>query len=482
MRILNLLLLLCLALPPLATAADPDARVAYPVVAPVRERVFGVDDQSAWTLRRGEDAVPLAVVPTSGRTIVALAGGWLILGPDLDLLPSSFDLLGSGQPAGTPWAQAAEGAVVSVTGTPGSLAVLYPETAVWYRQPLDIADLSFFTVTDQGFLYVQGRRTSGAARWGKEVREGQPLPFFASDVTAAADGTAWAADSLQARPWRLEDGFWRPLDLPKSPGRLTTLAPFPDSSGYFAGGPGWVGSFSADGTAFWIRDKDFTGQPLPLDVKVRSGTGRLYLWSAQARKLWCWGWNADGPVGTVGAWTPDRLPDLIRAEIVRLQALGSVPEAQAVAQYGYDLAQAALKLEPFSPPWSLAAQDFAAQRQALKERVVGAGVFTLNWESPFGRPLATWTWEPDAEWTDVAAWRVAVKPYWEGRAFEPDDFRIALSATRSPWPGTSRYFGGPLRLPSWMNLEFRPEGTDQPVHWTRVLLPTPPEPYDLPVE
>lgn len=476
------MLLLALALPAWAQASDPEAQASYPVVPPVRERVLAVDDHAAWTLRKGEAAVPLTVVPTPGRTVVGLAGGWLLLGPDLDLLPSSFDLLGSGQPAGSPWAQASGSAVVYVTGSPGSLAVLYPDTAVTVRQPLDVTDLSHFAVTDQGFLYVQSRRASGAARWGKPVREVQPLPFFPSDLTAAADGTAWAADSLQARPWRQEEGFWKPLEIPKSPGRLTTLAPFPDSTGYFAGGPGWVGSFSSDGTAFWVRDKDLTGRPLPRDLKLRSGAGRLYLWSALARKVWCWGWNAEGPVGTVGALSVDKLPDLIKGEIARLEGLGSVPEAQAVAQYGVDIAQAALKAQPFSPPWALANEDFVSLRQALKERVVGAGVFDLSWEAPFGRPLATWTWEPDAAWSDVEAWRVAVKPYWEGLAFEPDEFRIAPTAEKAPWPGVSGYFGGDLRLPSWMNLEFRPEGTDAAVHWTRVALPSPPEPYDLPVE
>ena len=471
-----------LTLPPLATAADPDSRIAYPIAPPVRERVFAVDDHSAWTLRKGEAAVPLAVVSTPGRTVLALTGGWVLLGPDLDVLPSSFEWLASGQPGGSPWAQASDGAVVYVTGSPGSLVALYPDTAVSFRQPLELTDLSHFAITDQGFLYVQGRRASGAARWGKAIREVQPLPFFPSDLSVASDGTVWAADSLQARPWRQEEAFWKPLELPKAPGRLTTLAPFPDSTGYFAGGPGWVGSFSSDGTPFWIRDKDLTGQPLPRDLKIWSGAGRLYLWSALGRKVWCWGWNSEGPMGTVGALSVDQLPDLIRAETRRLEELGSVPEAQAVAQYGVDVAQAQLKLQPFSPGWALAGQEFAASRNALRERVVGAGVFNLTWDAPFGRPLATWTWEPDAVWSDVEAWRVAVKPYWEGRAFEPEEFRLAPAADRAPWPGAAYYFSGPLNLPSWMNLELRPEGTEKPVHWARVLLPTPPEAYDLPVE
>lgn len=475
-------ILLFFALPPLVTAADPDARIEYPIVPPVRERVFVVDDHAGWTMRRGEAAVPLAVVPTPGRTIVALTGGWLILGPDLDVMPSSIDLLASSQPVGSPWAQASGTAVLYVTGSPGSLVVLYPETAVSFHQGLEVTDLSHFAVTDLGFLYVQGRRASGAARWGKEVREGQPLPFFPSDLTAASDGTAWAADSLQARPWRQEDGYWRPLELPKAPGRLTTLAPFPDSTGYFAGGPGWVGSFSSDGSPFWIRDKDLTGQPLPRDLKLRSGPGRLYLWSALSRKVWCWGWNAEGPVGTVGALTAETLPEVIRSEINRLEDLGSVPEAEAVAQYGVELAQGNLKLQPFSPLWALASQDFSARYQALKERVVGAGVFSLRWEAPFGRPLATWTWEPDAAWTDVETWRIAAKPFWEGRAFETQEFRLALSADRAPWPGATSYLGDSLNLPSWMNLELRAGDAPAPVHWTRVLLPSPVEPYDLPVE
>jgi len=114
--------------------------------------------------------------------------------------------------------------------------------------------------------------------------------------------------------------------------------------------------------------------------------------------------------------------------------------------------------------------------------VVGAGVFTLGWTYPFGRPLASWTWEPDAAWTDVKAWVVATKPYWEGRAYEAEEFKIALTADQAPWPGVGNFRESDLELPSWMNLEFRPEGTDTPVHWTRVALPVKPHPYDLPVE
>lgn len=475
------LLLFLLVLPSLA-AADPDAEPAYPIAPPLRERVLAVDAQVSWTLRHGEAAVPLSVVSTPGRAVVSLAGGWLLLGPDLEFLPSSFDLLALGQQTGTPWAQAAEDAVLFVSGSPGDLAVLYPETAVVIRRRADVPDLSHFAVTDQGFLFVQGRRASGAGHWGKVVREIQPLPFFPSDLTSASDGTAWAADSLQARPWRQEEGFWKPLEFPKAPGRLTTLSPFPDSTGYFAGGPGWVGAFSSDGTAFWIREKDLSDQALPRDLKLRSGAGRLYLWSAQARKVWCWGWNPEGPEGAVAAPASDRMAELVRAEIQRLEELGSVPEAQSVAQYGVDLAQSILKAQPFSQSWSRAADEFAVKRQALRDRVIGAGVFVVSWSHPFGLPLATWTWEPDAAWLDVEAWRVAMRPYWEGRAYEPDDFRISPSAELTPWPGAEAYRQGELRLPSWMSLEFRPDGSAAPVHWTRVLLPTPPVPYDLPVE
>lgn len=472
-------ILLCAA--PLV-AADPDAQQGFPLVGPLRERVFSVDAQTSWTLRQGESAVPLAVVPTPGRTLIALAGGWLILGPDLDFMPSSFDLLAQNQPLGTPWAQPAGDAVVFVTGSPGDLAVLYPETAVVIRRKADVADLSHFAVTDQGFLFVQGRRASGAAHWGKVIREVQPLPFFPSDLTSASDGTAWAADSLQARPWRQEEGFWKPLDFPQAPGRLSTLAPFPDSTGYFAGGPGWVGAFSSDGSPFWVRDKDLSGMPLPRDLKLRSGTGRLYLWSAQARKVWSWGWNPALVSGPVGVPSPDRLADGVRAEIQRLEALGSVPEAQAVAQYGLELAASVLKTQPFHQAWNRAADEFAAKRQVLRERAIGAGVFVVSWDSPYDRPLASWSWEPDAAWLDVEAWRVSTRPYWEGRAYEPDDFRVALTAEQTPWPGADEFHVSDLRLPSWMSLEFRPDGSDAPVHWTRVPLPTPPVPYDLPVE
>lgn len=465
-----------------AGATDPDAEARFPLTPPLKERVLFVDAQASWTLRSGESAVPLAVVPTPGRTVVSLAGGWLLLGPDLEFLPQSIDLLASGQLMGTPWAQPAGDAVVFVTGSPGDLAVLYPDTALVIRRKADVPDLSHFAVTDQGFLFVQGRRASGAGHWGKVIREVQPLPFFPADLSSASDGTAWAADSLQARPWRQEEGFWKPLDFPSAPGRLTTLAPFPDSTGYFAGGPGWVGAFSSDGTPFWVRDKDLSGQALPRDLKLRSGTGRLYLWSAQARKVWAWGWNPEGPSGPVLGPAPDRMADLVRAEIQRLEGLGSVSEAQSVAQYGVELAQAMLRSQPFSTLWSRAADEFDGLRRTLREKVIGAGVFVVRWEAPFGEPLASWSWEPDAAWLDVEAWRVAMKPYWEGRPFEPDDFRIALTAERTPWPGAEAYRQGDLQLPSWMSLEFRPDGSDVPVHWTRVPLPAAPVPYDLPVE
>lgn len=476
------LLVLGLTWPLAAQASDPDARPSYPTGEPVRERVLAVDDQASWTLRKGEAAVPLTVVPTPGRTLVSLSGGWLQLGPDLEFLPTGLALLASGQPTGTPWAQAADSAVVFVTGSPGDLAVLYPETAVVIRRRLDLAELSHFALTDQGFLFVQGRRTAGLADWGRTVRESQPLPFFPADLTSAADGTAWAADSLQARPWRQEEGFWKPLDFPKAPGRLTTLAPFPDSTGYFAGGPGWVGAFSSDGTAYWIRDRDRSGQTLPRDLKLRTGTGRLYLWSAQARKVWCWAWDKDGPAGTVGAPSSDRLADLVRGEINRLEALGSVPEAQAAAQYGFELAQSILKTQPFHQSWTRASAEFQARRQALRTRVVGAGVFVVDWAAPYGFPLASWKWEPDAEYSEVPAWRVSMAPYWEGRAYEAEEFGLAPRGDLAPWPGATDYRQGSLKLPSWMSLLFFPDGSDTPVHWTRVPLPSPPAPYDLPVE
>jgi hypothetical protein len=471
-----------LAVSPSLAASDPEANPGFPTASPVRERVLGVDDQAVWTLRRGEPAVPLTVVPTPGRTVVALSGGWVTLGPDLDVLPSSLDLLASDQPPGSPWAQAVGAAVVFVSGSPGDLAVLYPDPAVVVRRSLDLAGLSFFSVTDQGFFFVQGRRTSTAPAWDRLVREVQPLLFFPADLTAAPDGTAWAVDSLQARPWRQEGEFWKPLEVPKTPGRLTTLAPFPDSTGYFAGGPGWVGAFSSDGTPFWVRDKDFAGKPLPRDLKVRAGAGRVYFWSAQGRKVWCWGWDSDGPTGAVAAPSPDRLADMVRSEADRLEALGSVPEAASVAQYGVELARTFLKAQPFSPLWTRAADEFSARKQALRQRVVGAGVFTLAWSAPSGVPLASWTWEPDADWTDVQSWRAAIRPWWEGRPYEPDDFRLAATADQAPWPGVEGYRQGDLRLPSWMTLELRPEGSDAPVHWARLPLPAPPIPYELPVE
>lgn len=479
---LRVLVVLFLALPPLASAADPDAVPSFPSAPPSRERVWAVDIHSAWTLRSGEAAVPLSVVSTPGRAVVALTGGWIVLGPDLEVLPSSFHFLASNQPGGSPWAQAAGDAVISVTGSPGDLVALFPETAVTIRRTAEVEELSHFAITEQGFLFVQGRRSSGASQWAASIRELQPLPFFPAEVASAADGTAWAADSLQARPWRQENGFWKPLDVPQAPGRLATLAPFPDSTGYFAGGPGWVGSFSSDGKSFWIRDKDLSGQPLPRDLKIRTGIGRLYLWSAQARRVWCWNWNAEGPAGLVGAPNFDRLPDMVTGEIDRLEALGSVPEAQSLAQYGLELAQAMLLRQPFSPLWSHAADSFATRRQTLKERVIGAGVFVIRWSQPEGHPVAEWTWEPDAAWGDVATWQVSMRPYWEGRAYEPYEFALKPSPEPGVWPGAEVCRQGPLRLPSWMSLEFRPDGTDAPVHWTRVPLPAPPIPYEFPVE
>jgi hypothetical protein len=477
--------LLCLALSLVSAAAqavDPDAHLDFPVIPPVRERVLNVDDQASWTLRRGEAAVPLSVVPTSGRTLVALAGGWVQLGPDLEYVPGGLGLLASSGPAGSPWAQAVDDAVVFVTGSPGDLAVVFPDTGALFRRHLEVAGLSFFAVTDQGFLFVQSRRASLSPDWERPLREVQPLPFFPSDLSTTSDGTSWAADSLQARPWRQEDGFWKPLDLPKAPGRLTTLAPFPDSTGYFAGGPGWVGAFASDGSPYWIRDKDLVGQPLPRDLKVRTGAGRLYLWSAQARRVWCWGWNPSGPAGTVGAPSLDRLIDDVRSEVARLESVSSVPEAQATALYGYELAQSVLKSQPFVQAWTKASSEFLAKRQALRDRAVGAGVFSLDWSSPNGLPLASWSWEPDALWSDAKVWRATARPYWEGRPFEAEEFGLAVTAELAPWPGAESYRQGPYRLPSWMNLEFRPDGTDSPVHWTRIPLPSPPIPYDLPVE
>jgi len=456
---------------------------AFPTSPPVRERVFAADDHAAWTLRRGDAAVPLAVAPTPGRTVIALAGGFVVLGADLEVLPSSVDLLASDAPAGSPWLQTVGDAAVFVTGTPGELAVLYPDPAVILKTPFALSELSQFTVTDDGFLFVQSRRTASAASWDARVREGQPLPFFPADVTSAADGTAWAADSLQARPWRVEDGgFWKPLDLPQAPGRLLAIAPFPDSSGYFASGAGWAGAFSSDGSVFWIRRQDAAGRPLPRDLKLRAGPGRLYLWSALARKVWCWGWDAGGPAGSSGGFAPEDIPDVVRGEITRLTALGSVPEAQSVAQYGVEAAQAALKTQPLSDRWQKVQAEFAQERNALRGLVVGVGVFQLSWTAPFGKPLASWTWEPDASQSDVAAWRVSMRPFWEGRAYESDDFRLAPSADRAPWPGVEDYRSGTLRLPSWMNLELRPDGSGVPLQWVRVPLPVPPLPYDLPVE
>jgi hypothetical protein len=481
MRPRTLLTLALAGLPFGALAADAD-QPAYPVIPPVRERVFSADEHAGWTLRRGDAAVPLSVVSTPGRTIVALAGGFVVLGADLEVLPSSIDLLASDGPQGTPWTQAAGDAVLFVTGAPGDLAVLYPDAAVIMKTPLGLDDLSQFTLTDTGLLFVQSRRTSAAASWDAKVREGQPLPFFPADVTSAADGTPWAADSLQARPWRLEDGFWKPLDVPKTPGRLLSIAPFPDSSGYFASGAGWVGAFSSDGTVFWIRNKDGAGQPLPRDLKLRSGAGRLYLWSALARKVWCWGWDSGGPAGSSGGLSDDDLAAAVRGEIARLTAQGAVPEAASVAQYGVELAQAALKTQPLSTKWQTLRAEFTETRRALREQVVGAGVLTVTWDAPFGKPLASWSWEPDASLADVKAWRASSRPFWEGRPYEGDDFRLAPSADRTPWPGIDDYRQGVLRLPSWMNVELRPDGTDTPVHWARVLLPAPVRPYDLPVE
>jgi hypothetical protein len=259
------------------------------------------------------------------------------------------------------------------------------------------------------------------------------------------------------------------------------ISPFPDSSGYFASGAGWVGAFSSDGTLFWLKDKDGAGQPLPRDLKLRAGGGRLYLWSALARKVWCWGWD-DGPSGSSGGLSAADLPGAIRGEIARLTTQGSVPEAASVAQYGVELAQTALKTQPLSASWRTLLAEFTETRRALRERAVGQGVLSVSWDAPFGKPLASWTWEPDASLADVKVWRALSHPFWEGRPYETDDFRLAASADRTPWPGIDDYRQGGLRLPSWMNVELRPDGTDVPVHWTRVMLPAPALPYDLPVE
>jgi hypothetical protein len=372
--------------------------------------------------------------------------------------------------------------VVFATSSPGDLVVLYPDTAVTFRQPLPLDGLSQLLVTDKGFLFAQSRRVSGKTHWNKTLREEQPLPFFPADLTAGPDGTPWAVDSLQARPWHLDEGYWRPLEIPTAAGRLASLAPFADSTGYLASGAGWAGAFRTNGTILWLRDKDFSGRPLPRDLKVRSGHGKILLWSSMERRVWLWSWKAGGLSGAVLPPTADRLADDVRGEVKRLEALGSVPEALNLSQYAIELSTAMLKVQPFSDLWRKAKEEFSARRQELKEESVGTGVFTMTWESPFGLPLGNWNWEPDAQWVGVKNWRAEVIPYREGRSWDTEDFRLAMTATRTPFPGATTYTGSGLQWPSWLSVRLRPDGSDQALHWTRLPYPEPPQRYDLPVE
>jgi len=454
----------------------------FPMVPPLRERVMSLDDQSGWTLRKGDQNAVLAVVPTDDKIAVGLAGGWLLMGADLEYQSSSFDLLGTPNLAGSPYAQAVGPLVVFATSSPGDLVVLYPDTAVTFRQPLPLDGLSQLLVTDKGFLFAQSRRVSGKTHWNKTLREEQPLPFFPADLTAGPDGTPWAVDSLQARPWHLDEGYWRPLEIPTAAGRLASLAPFADSTGYLASGAGWAGAFRTNGTTLWLRDKDFSGRPLPRDLKVRSGHGKILLWSSMERRVWLWSWKAGGLSGAVLPPTADRLADDVRGEVKRLEALGSVPEALNLSQYAIELSTAMLKVQPFSDLWKKAKEEFSARRQELKEESVGTGVFTMTWESPFGLPLGNWNWEPDAQWVGVKNWRAEVIPYHEGRSWDTEDFRLAMTATRTPFPGATTYTGSGLQWPSWLSVRLRPDGSDQALHWTRLPYPEPPQRYDLPVE
>ncbi|MEI8095861.1 MAG: hypothetical protein WCG80_16750 [Spirochaetales bacterium] len=459
----------------------------FPGVAPQRERVFNLDEHALWTLKKGDQAAVLTVVPTEDRIAVGLSGGWLLLGPDLEYQPSSFDLLAAPNLPGSPWAQAVGSKLVFVSGSPGDLVVVYPDTAVVFRQPLDLANLSQLVVTDKGLMFAQGRRVSGKGNWNKALREEQPLPFFPADLTAGADGTPWAADSLQARPWHMEEGYWRPLEVPDTggtvaSGRLASLTPFADSTGYVAAGSGWAGAFRNDGSMLWLRDRDFSGRPLPRDLRVRGGNGKILLWSALERRIWLWSWKVGGVSGKVLPPQTDKLASDVTAEMNRLEALGSLPEALSVAQYGLDLAASQLKLTPFSEVWKQAREEFGQRRQTLKEQLVGAGVFTLTWESPFGKPLATWSWDPDAAWLDVKAWRAEVIPYREGRAWDTEDFKIAVTASRTPFPGAFSWSGSALQWPSWLSVKLRPDATTDAVHWLRLPYPEPPPRYDLPVE
>ena len=454
----------------------------FPLVTPLRERVLVLDDQASWTLRKGEQNVVLSAVATEDAVVVSTAGGWLLLGPNLEYTPPSVDLLATPNLPGTTLLQAAGAAVVFVTGSPSELVVLYPETAVAFRAPLGLEGVNQFAITDRGFLFAQGRRVSGKALWGRELREEQPLPFFPSDLTAGSDGTPWASDSLQTRPWRKVDDFWSPLDLPAVPSRVSSLAPFPDSSGYFAAGVGWVAAFEADGTQLWLREKDLSGRPLPRDLRLRGAQGKLLAWSASERKVWLWSWALEGPSGAVSAPALEKVAEDVQTELARLEGLGSVPEALNVAQYGLDLAASALKTQPFSAFWKQTREQFSVARQALKEKTIGTGVLTLSWEAPFGRPLATWNWEPDAAGAEVDVWRAEVQPFREGRLWDTQEFRLAVRALRTPFPGATSYSENRLGLPSWLSVVLRSEGETPIVHWARIPYPQPPLPYDLPVE
>jgi hypothetical protein len=470
-----------------AWAADKPAK-GFPDSPPAVQRCLVLDQQGDWTLRRGDLAAPLGVFPMDDRVVVSLTGGWLVLGPDLGFRAQSLawvpsQALKQTEPdmeTGTPVGAVAGQGVIFQEGS--KMGIFYPKdgTVFWHSAASPSFDL--MTVTSRGMEATKSRRLFVMSNWNKTWAEAEPLPFFPSDLTESLAGRPWACDSLQARPWILDGEFWNRLSVPKAPGRMTGITPFPDESGYFACGPSWVGAFTLDGKELWARTTSLTGQLLPPDLKIRAGAGRLYLWSALERRVWVWSWNANDASGEV---PPQDLAEAVFAAQKQAKELadrGGLPEAVALLAGAQAVMQAQLALEPFSTVWSRLNDDARTEAEVFRQEMVGEGTFSLTWSRPNGQPLADWVWQPDATTAPSPSWMVASTPFWEGTAYETHKFRAAAKAEKTPWPGVERENLGRLQLPSWMNVVlFRPT-SDKPVGWARILLPIPPQPYDLPTE
>ena len=483
-----------------ASSGRPEAG---PQIEPLQERQLKLDKQNFWTLRTDEQAVPLAVVPADGLTVVSLTGGWLILKADLSFSPESLVWLPTTDlqnrdPAmltGTPNAVPVGQGVAFFTAT--KLGLLYPREGTVFWSDLPPLSPDSLSVNVNGFAATSGRRLFIKKNWNRTWHEAEPLPFFPSNFTASPAGQPWACDSLQALPWTRRHEFWNPLPAPEAPGRMTSLVPFPDEKGYFACGPGWVGAFSLEGTPLWSRFTTLSGHELPQDVHIVAGNGSLYLWSALARTVWVWSWNVKAPPGSTEvppvSW--QALIDEPRQLAGLWAQQGAYPEAGLLMAGAELLYKTQLQEEPFSSVWSRLTEDARTAKASYFTATLGNGSFTLTWSEPNGLPLADWLWTPDAGTAVSRAWKVRTIPFWEGTPGKNRLLTIAQKAVKSPWPGAEHYHYGRLQLPSWMNVTVYPLKTSKAllaqnsagllknsVGWARLDLPVPPQPYDLPTE